>query len=68
MQLKMTNVLRSKYGERIYVPVRAEYNIEHEREGNEEELNFKLSGVTSFSIASRFQNHVFSSLSTFHLY
>ena len=27
-------------GERIYVPVRAEYNIEHEREGSEEEIEF----------------------------
>jgi amphi-Trp domain-containing protein len=23
-------------GERVYVPVRAEFNVEHEREGNEE--------------------------------
>jgi amphi-Trp domain-containing protein len=29
-------------GERIYVPARAEFNIEHEREGNEEELEFQL--------------------------
>ena len=29
-------------GERIYVPVRAEYNIEHEREGTEEEIEFQL--------------------------
>jgi amphi-Trp domain-containing protein len=29
-------------GERIYVPVRAEYNIEHEREGNEEEIEFQI--------------------------
>ena len=29
-------------GERIYVPVRAEFNVEHEREGSEEELEFQL--------------------------
>ncbi|CAH0990988.1 hypothetical protein SIN8267_01089 [Sinobacterium norvegicum] len=29
-------------GERIYVPVRAVYNIEHEREGDEEEIEFQL--------------------------
>ncbi|SKA33891.1 hypothetical protein CZ814_01872 [Photobacterium toruni] len=29
-------------GERIYVPVRAEYSIEHEREGNEEEIEFQI--------------------------
>ena len=29
-------------GERIYVPVRAEFNVEHEREGDEEELEFQL--------------------------
>ena len=29
-------------GERIYVPVDAEFNIEHEREGEEEELEFQL--------------------------
>ena len=29
-------------GERIYVPARAVFNIEHEREGNEEELEFQL--------------------------
>jgi amphi-Trp domain-containing protein len=29
-------------GERIYVPVRAEYNIEHEREGSEEEIEFQI--------------------------
>ena len=29
-------------GERIYVPVRAVYNIEHEREGNEEEIEFQV--------------------------
>ena len=28
--------------ERIYVPVRAEYNIEHEREGSEEEIEFQI--------------------------
>ena len=29
-------------GERIYVPVRAEFTVEHEREGDEEELEFQL--------------------------
>ncbi len=29
-------------GERIYVPVRAEYNIEHERQGAEEEIEFQI--------------------------
>jgi amphi-Trp domain-containing protein len=29
-------------GERIYVPVRAVYNIEHEREGSEEEIEFQI--------------------------
>jgi amphi-Trp domain-containing protein len=29
-------------GERIYVPARAELNVEHEREGNEEEIEFQL--------------------------
>lgn len=29
-------------GERIYVPVRAVYNIEHEREGGEEEIEFQI--------------------------
>ena len=29
-------------GERIYVPVRAIYNIEHEREEGEEEIEFQI--------------------------
>lgn len=29
-------------GERIYVPVRATYNIEHEREDGEEEIKFQI--------------------------
>ncbi|MDK9709104.1 MAG: amphi-Trp domain-containing protein [Desulforhopalus sp.] len=29
-------------GERIYVPVRAEFSIEHEREGGGEELEFQV--------------------------
>ncbi len=29
-------------GERIYVPVRAEFNIEHEREGDQEEIEFQI--------------------------
>ena len=34
-------------GERIYVPVRAEFNVEHEREGDEEEIEFQLKWSTS---------------------
>lgn len=29
-------------GERIYVPVRARFNIEHEREGEQEEIEFQI--------------------------
>ena len=29
-------------GERIYVPVRAIYNIEHEREGDAHEIEFQI--------------------------
>jgi amphi-Trp domain-containing protein len=29
-------------GERIYVPVRAEYSVEHERGGEEEEIEFQI--------------------------
>jgi amphi-Trp domain-containing protein len=29
-------------GERIYVPVRAEFTIEHEREDGEEEIEFQI--------------------------
>lgn len=29
-------------GERIYVPVRAKYNIEHERYDSEEEIEFQI--------------------------
>ncbi len=29
-------------GERIYVPVRAIYNIEHEREGDAQEIEFQI--------------------------
>lgn len=29
-------------GERIYVPVRAEFNIEHEREDGDEEIEFQI--------------------------
>lgn len=29
-------------GERIYVPVRATYNIEHEREEDQEEIEFQI--------------------------
>ena len=33
-------------GERIYVPVRAVFNIEHEREGGEEEIEFQIKWKT----------------------
>ena len=29
-------------GERIYVPIRAEFTIEHERYGDEEEMKFQI--------------------------
>ncbi len=29
-------------GERTYVPVRAEYTIEHERDGDNEEIEFQI--------------------------
>ncbi len=29
-------------GERVYVPAHAEFNVEHEREGDEEEIEFQL--------------------------
>lgn len=29
-------------GERIYVPVRAEFSIEHERDGDAEEIEFQI--------------------------
>ena len=29
-------------GERVYVPAGAEFNVEHEREGNVEEIEFQL--------------------------
>ncbi len=29
-------------GERVYVPASAEFNVEHEREGEEEEIDFQL--------------------------
>lgn len=29
-------------GERIYVPVRAQFNIEHERSDDEEEIEFQI--------------------------
>ena len=34
-------------GERIYVPARAEFNVEHEREGDEEEIEFQLKWTNS---------------------
>lgn len=33
-------------GERIYVPVRATYNIEHEREDGQEEIEFQIKWST----------------------
>jgi amphi-Trp domain-containing protein len=32
-------------GERIYVPVRAEFSVEHERAGREEEIEFQIKWV-----------------------
>ncbi len=32
-------------GERIYVPARAEFSVEHERGGKEEEIEFQLKWV-----------------------
>lgn len=32
-------------GERIYVPVRAQFNIEHERSAGEEEIEFQIKWV-----------------------
>lgn len=32
-------------GERIYVPVRAEFSVEHEREGKNEEIEFQIKWV-----------------------
>jgi len=29
-------------GERIYVPVRAEFNVEHERQADDEEIEFQI--------------------------
>jgi amphi-Trp domain-containing protein len=29
-------------GERVYVPAGAEFNVEHERDGDEEEIEFQL--------------------------
>ena len=34
-------------GERVYVPARAEFNIEHEREGDEEEIEFQIKWTNS---------------------
>lgn len=33
-------------GERVYVPVRANYSIEHEREDGEEEIEFQIKWLT----------------------
>jgi len=33
-------------GERVYVPVRATFNIEHERSGSEEEVEFQFKWKT----------------------
>lgn len=33
-------------GERVYVPVRAEFSIEHERTGGEEEIEFQIKWKT----------------------
>jgi amphi-Trp domain-containing protein len=39
-------------GERIYVPARAEFNVEHEREGDEEEIEFQLKWTNSSVLPS----------------
>ena len=39
-------------GERIYVPARAEFNVEHEREGGEEEIEFQLKWTNSTTTSS----------------
>jgi amphi-Trp domain-containing protein len=39
-------------GERIYVPARAEFNVEHEREGGEEEIEFQLKWTNSSTSSS----------------
>ena len=36
-------------GARIYVSARAEFNVEHEREGDEEEIEFQLKWTNSSS-------------------
>ena len=36
-------------GERLHIPADAEFNIEHEREGGDEELEFQLLWRTSSS-------------------
>ena len=36
-------------GERVYVPARAEFNVEHERDGDEEEVEFQLKWTNSSS-------------------
>jgi amphi-Trp domain-containing protein len=33
-------------GERLYVPVRAAYNIEHERDGDTQEIEFQIKWKT----------------------
>jgi hypothetical protein len=33
--------------QRVYVPARAEFNVEHEREGDEEEIEFQLKWTNS---------------------
>ena len=33
-------------GERVYVPVRAQYSIEHERDSDEEEIEFQIKWST----------------------
>ena len=36
-------------GERLYVPVRAVYSVEHEREDGEEEIEFQIKWTTAES-------------------
>jgi hypothetical protein len=39
-------------GERVYVPARAEFNVEHERGGKEEEIEFQLKWTNRWSSSS----------------
>ncbi len=40
-------------GERVYVPVRAEFSVEHEREGTEEEIEFQVKWTNKVAAESQ---------------